>query len=85
MKTKKLHIVLLAIAAVAVCSTMSSCSNEAQARSQNAESNICRNLRAEKVNRHGHSYMYFYDNYAGYSPINVVHDPDCPCQKGGSK
>ena len=85
MKTKKLHIVLLAIAAVAVCSTMSSCSNEAQARSQNAERGVSRNLRAEKVNRYGHSYVYFYDDCGAYSPVNILHDPDCPCQKGGSK
>lgn len=85
MKAKKWHIGLLAIAVVAVCATMSSCGNEAQARSRNAESGVCRRLKAEKANRYGHSYVYFYDDYAGYDPINVVHDPDCPCQKGGSK
>lgn len=75
---------LLAIAlAVAVCAAMNSCAESTQARSKNAESCVCRNLRAEKISRYGHSYVYFYDYCGAYSPVNVLHDPDCPCQKGG--
>ncbi len=77
---------LLAISvAVAVCAILNSCAERTHARSQNAESGVCQNLRAEKVNRYGHSYVYFYDDCGAYSPVNVLHDPDCLCQKGGSK
>lgn len=28
--------------------------------------------------------VYFYDQSVGYDPVNVIHDPDCPCrEKGG--
>lgn len=84
-ETKGRKALLTIAVAVAVCATMSSCAQTTQARSQNAESSVCRNLRAEKVNRYGHSYVYFYDDSGFYSPINVIHDPDCPCQKGGAR
>lgn len=77
---------LLAIAvAVAVCAAMSGCAKTAQARSLNAESVISARLKAEKVNRYGHSYVYFYTKGDFYTPVNVLHDPDCPCQKGGAR
>lgn len=77
---------LLAIAvAVAMCAILNSCAERTQARSQNAESVIAARLKAEKVNRYGHSYVYFYSKGDFYNPVNVLHDPDCLCQKGGAK
>lgn len=77
---------LLAIAvAVAACASMNSCAESTQARSLNAESVIAARLKAEKVNRYGHSYVYFYTKGDFYTPVNVLHDPDCPCQKGGAR
>lgn len=84
-ETKGLKALLAIAVAVAVCAAMSSCAKSAQARSQSDESRIAARLKAEKVNRHGHNYVYFYTKSDFYNPVNVIHDPDCPCQKGGAE
>lgn len=34
----------------------------------------------------GHSYIVFYDVFQGRRPVaSILHDPDCPCQKGGNR
>ena len=76
MKKPTLILALLAL-------TLASCEDN---RQDKTESGISRRLCSERITRFGHSYLYFYDMSGGYSPVNVVHDPDCPChQKGGEK
>lgn len=44
-------------------------------------SDIDRRTRAEKISRFGHSYIYLRVKEQ-WGPT-FLHDPDCPCQKGG--
>ena len=74
---KKPTLIILALLAL----TLTGCVDN---RQDKTESGVSRNLTSEKITRFGHSYIYFYDGQGGYMPINVIHDPDCPCrEKGG--
>ncbi len=74
---KKLTLTLLALLAL----TLTGCVDN---RQDKTESDVSRSLISEKITRFGHNYLYFYDGRGGYDPINVIHDPDCPCrEKGG--
>lgn len=77
---KKLTISILALLAL----TLTGCENIQANAETTAESGVSRKLKAERITRFGHSYVYFYDQSVGYDPVNVIHDPDCPCrEKGG--
>lgn len=74
---KKTTLTLLALLAL----TLTGCEDNRQDKS---ESGVSRNLCSERITRFGHNYLYFYDRCGSYSPVNVIHDPDCPCrEKGG--
>lgn len=70
---KKPTLTLLALLAL----TLAGCGDERQDKS---ESEVGRRLEAERVTRLEHSYLYFYDYGMGFDPVNVIHDPDCPCR-----
>lgn len=76
MKTK-LTVLILSLLAV----TLTGCENAQANTGTTIESGVSRKLKAEKITRFGHSYVYFYDLSVGYDPVNVIHDPDCPCHK----
>lgn len=80
MKTRKLHIGLLAIA-VAVATITYGCTQSTAA--YDGRSRIDRKTRAEKISRFGHSYIYLHTEDQ-WGPT-FLHDPDCPCQKGGGQ
>lgn len=72
---KKTTLTLLALLAL----TLTGCEEN---RQDATESGVSRNLHSERITRFGHKYIYFYDG--SYTPVNVTHDPDCPCnEKGG--
>lgn len=74
---KKPTLTLLAMLAL----TLTGCEDN---RQDKTESGVSRSLHSEKITRFGHGYVYFYDQHGGYDPVNVIHDPDCPCrEKGG--
>ena len=75
---KKLTIAILVLLAL----TLAGCEDN---RQDKTESGVSRNLTSEKITRFGHSYIYFYDGHGGYTPINVIHNPDCPCKKKGGE
>lgn len=76
---KKPTLTLLALLAL----TLTGCRDH---RQDPTESVVSRELASEKITRDGHSYIYFYIPHGTYHPINIVHDPDCPChQKGGEE
>lgn len=68
-KTKLFIFALLAL-------TLTGCVDNRQGKS---ESGASRNLSSERIIRFGHNYLYFYDERVPYTPVNVIHDPDCPC------
>lgn len=74
-KTKLLLLALLAL-------TLTGCEDN---RQDSTESVVSRELVSEKITRDGHSYIYFYVTYGTYRPINIIHDPDCPCREKGDK
>lgn len=77
---KKLTLTLLSLLAL----TLTGCEDNQANTKTNIESGVSRKLKAERITRFGHSYVYFYDICGGYDPVNVIHDPDCPCrEKGG--
>lgn len=79
---KKPTLTLLAMLAL----TLTGCENTQANPETNIESGVSRKLKAERITRFGHSYVYFYDQCGGYDPVNVIHDPDCPCrEKGGEE
>lgn len=79
---RKIKLTLLALLAV----TLTGCEKPTQANTGTTiESGVSRKLKAEKITRFGHSYVYFYDQSGGYAPVNVIHDPDCPCRKKGGE
>lgn len=75
---KKMTLTLLALLAL----TLVGCEDN---RRDKSESDVSRNLHSEKITRFGHVYVYFYNQTVPYSPVNVIHDPDCPCQKKGGE
>lgn len=79
---RKIKLTLLALLAV----TLTGCEKPTQANTKtNIESVVSRNIKAERITRFGHSYVYFYDQCGAHDPVNVIHDPDCPCrEKGGA-
>ncbi len=76
-------ILFLALCAVA----LTGCREQAQANAKTEpESGVSQNLKAERITRLNHSYIYFYGyNGGAYRPVNVIHDPDCPCHKTNSE
>ena len=76
---KKLTLTLLALLAL----TLTGCENTQANTGTTIESGVSRKLKAEKITRFGHNYLYFYDKCGAYDPVNVIHDPDCPCRKKG--
>lgn len=75
---KKLTLTLLALLAM----TLTGCDDNRQDKN---ESGVSRNLCSERITRFGHSYVYFYDKCGVYNPVNVIHDPDCPCHNNHVK
>lgn len=66
--------------------TLTGCENTQANTETTFESGVSRKLKAEKITRFGHSYVYFYDQSGVHDPVNVIHDPDCPCrEKGGEE
>lgn len=76
---KKPTLTLLALLALA----LTGCENNQANTETDIESGVSRKLKAERITRFGHSYVYFYDIYGGYGPVNVIHDPDCPRREKG--
>lgn len=95
MRPKKLHIGLLTIA-VAVAATMFAGCEPMSAEQQNqilqdreqaykAEQTEMAEHLFFKAQFNGHSYVvYEHFEYKSGGPA-IIHDPDCPCQKGGAK
>lgn len=76
---RKIKITLLALLAL----TLTGCEDN---RQDKTESGVSRKLHSEKITRFGHCYVYFYDQWGGgYNPVNVIHDPDCPCRRKEEK
>ena len=79
---KKLTLTLLALLAL----TLTGCGNTQANTKTNIESVVSGKLKAERITRFGHRYVYFYDQCGVHAPVNVIHDPDCPCmEKGGAE
>ncbi len=75
------HNALIAIALAVVGVTTYGCSMSAREKDGRAE--VDRNTHAEKISRFGHSYIFL--QYSGVIGATFLHDPDCPCQKGGAR
>lgn len=74
---KALIAIAVAVASVIACG----CSQSAEAG--DGRSDIDRRTHAEKISRFGHSYIYFRTRDQ-WGP-SFLHDPDCPCLKGGAR
>lgn len=78
---KKSRIVLAAALIAASAAVLTSCSPQVEAN--DSRSRIDRKTYAEKISRFGHSYIYL-QTQDQWGPT-FLHDPDCPCQKGGAR
>lgn len=84
---------LLAIAvAVGAVASLTGCDDEArQERLRIRKAQIeqeCIEQRSEWFSKYefeGHSYILYQTKLSGGVGASITHDPDCPCQKGGTK